>query len=99
MSDHYIGMSSRQINGMIVIDNYMPIELVWENVISEFELDVIGKPMPVVRKNYKDAQLAFITHLTEIDQMNRIEKSREKWQEKFLIRKNEKGKENGRIDS
>jgi len=73
MSDHYIGMSSRQVNGMTVTDNYMPIELEWENVLSEVELDIIGIPMPVLRKDYKEAQVALAAYLTQIDIEKRSE--------------------------
>lgn len=53
--------------GLTIIDNHMPIELIWEDEVIESILD-----MPLVRANFKDAQTNFAIYATELDIKNNM---------------------------
>jgi hypothetical protein len=38
----------------LVVDNPHPVVLTWEDEVSDEQLQQMGKPMPVVRKNYME---------------------------------------------
>lgn len=93
MSENYVvGVTTYQVSGMSVTDNYMPIELTWDGLLSDAELNVMQRDlgmfdlMPVIRKNYKDAQMKLMAKLDELDQLDALEKSRQRWQDSLLIR-------------
>jgi hypothetical protein len=86
MNNRTVGRSSYKIGDIEFTDNYMPIELTWEGLLTDAEMRFVETPMPVIRKNYKDAALNFAVKAAELDQLDMLEKQRQQWQESLIIR-------------
>lgn len=84
--EELIAQRQAAMKGLTIMDNNAPIELVWEDLLDDVQLEVVGVHMPVLRQNWLDKEVDLATYLTEIDQVSLIEKSHNRWQDSLIIR-------------
>jgi hypothetical protein len=73
-----IGYSTYRVSDMIVSDNYMPIQLTWEDLFTE--------EMPKLRKNQKDAEMAFMVLASKLDDLDVAEKNKNRWVDGLIMK-------------